>query len=564
MGLTRRRFAFGALAALVAGCRSGSRARRADPPPSAAGDSSGLHEGRGSPAQPTTTSATATTSAGGQVARLETPPAADVSTDPFTLGVASGDPLPDRVALWTRLAPDLAAGDGGMPADTASVVWEVATDDAFTHLVATGTADAPAAHGHTVHVDAGPLRPDTWYRYRFRIGAWTSPPGRTRTAPEPTSTPAELVLAVASCQNWQAGYYGAYAHLVADRPDLVVWCGDYIYESAASAGGPRQHDGPEAATLEGYRRRYAQYRSDPALQAAHAACPWVVTWDDHEVSGDYAGDLPGPLARAGDSPTGAGFLARRAAAYQAWWEHMPTRLPPPTGPELTIYRSLQWGRLAGLVVLDGRQYRSPQPCGAAGLVTLCAEREEPAGSMLGGEQEAWLAGRLRQAAAEATTWTVLVNQTLMTPLTAPTGPGGAVQGNMDAWDGYPAARRRLLAAAVDAVVANLVALSGDLHASVVGDLQLDGRTIGTEFLGPGISSAFPSERAGLFGLASLVLDQVKLTEGRHRGYLRCLISAGEWRTDYRWVQTVDQPDTDLAPNAPAYVVQAGRPGARPA
>jgi alkaline phosphatase D len=443
------------------------------------------------------------------------------------------------------------------------LVWEVAADDAFTRLVATGPADAPAEHAHTVHVDAAGLRPDRWYWYRFRAGDWTSTVGRTRTAPDETATPRQLVVAVASCQNWQAGYYGAYRHLVADQPDLVLWCGDYIYESPAAPGGPRQHDGGEADTLEGYRRRYALYRTDPQLQSAHAACPWVVTWDDHEVSGDYAGDLPGPVARAGGVDDGSAFLDRRAAAYQAWWEHMPTRLPPPVGPDLTIYRSFRWGTLASLVVLDGRQYRSPQPCGA-GLITLCPERDDPASTMLGAGQEAWLAQQFRAAGHGGTTWTVLVNQTLMTQLTAPTGAGGAPQGNMDAWDGYPAARRRLLTSALDAGVANLVSVTGDLHASVVGDLQVDGRTVGSEFLGPGISSAFPADRAGLFGLASLVLSQVKLTDGRHRGYLCCHVTPAEWRTDYRWVQTVDRPETDLSGNGPAYVVRAGTPGARPA
>jgi alkaline phosphatase D len=281
----------------------------------------------------------------------------------------------------------------------------------------------------------------------------------------------------------------------------------------------------------------------------------VVTWDDHEVEDDYAG-----AAASGGQPGDADFTARRDAAYQAWWEHMPVRLPPPGADGTTIYRSIRWGALAQLVVLDGRQYRSGQPCGG-GFVRSCPERDLPEGTMLGAAQEAWLAARLAEAAAADVNWTVLVNQVLMTDLTVPLGDG-AVQANMDACDGYPQARRRLLQAARDSAAPNLVVLTGDLHCSVVGDLQLDGATVGTEFLGPSISSPFPTDLAGQLALAPLVLPQIKLAQGTSRGYLSCAVDPTSWRTDYRWVQTVARPDSVLEADGPSFVVDAGTPGAR--
>jgi alkaline phosphatase D len=409
-----------------------------------------------------------------------------------------------------------------------------------------------------VHVDAAGLFSDRWYRYRFRLGGWTSPVGRARTAPPDDAHSPELTLAVASCQNWQAGYYTAYPHLVADGPDLVLWCGDYIYEPGAGGDGPRRHEGPAADTLEGYRNRYALYRSDPNLQAAHAACPWVVTWDDHEVVDNYASSVDS-AGRGGEA-----FANRRAAAYRAWWEHMPVRMPPPEGPNLTVHRRLRWGKLASLLVLDGRQYRSPQPCGG-GLADLCPARDKDQATMLGAQQEAWLAERsFTESAAAGVTWTVLVNQVVLADFVVPIGAGGREQANMDAWDGYPAARRRLLEAAKRAPVANLVVLTGDLHASMVNDLVLDGVVAGTEFVGPSISSTFPAARVSAFSLAPLLLPQVKLADARYRGYLLCRLEPGRCVTDYRWIRSVAQPTSELVSGAPRFAITAGRPGAAPA
>ena len=254
----------------------------------------------------------------------------------------------------------------------------------------------------------------------------------------------------ASCQKWTGGLYAAYVHLLNDEPDMVAFCGDYIYDDAGGVdNGPRDHPLEEAKDLESYRRRYALYRTDRNLQAAHALCPWVMTWDDHEVNNNYAADTPS---------TGQveGFAKRRIDAYRAWWEHMPTRLAPPSDGTLPIYRELRWGKLATVLVLDGRQYRTDQGCGD-GQADLCADLDDPARTMLGSDQEAWVAERLAAASADGMTWTVLLNGTIMTDMTLRFGE--RAQANMDQWDGYPEARKRLLRAASDARVAE----PGDPH-----------------------------------------------------------------------------------------------------
>ncbi|MCB1974006.1 MAG: alkaline phosphatase D family protein, partial [Burkholderiaceae bacterium] len=236
--------------------------------------------------------------------------------DPFGLGVASGDPAPQGVVLWTRLVPTV---PGSLP-DSVTVRWEVADDEAFRRIVHHGTATALAALGHSVHVELTGLAPDRWYHYRFMLGDAISRTGRTRTAPHPGQMPNHLRLAFASCQRWEHGHYAAWRHLCADAPDLVLFLGDYIYEYASprdTTGLARVHSLRHATTLADFRDRHALHKSDRHLQAAHASCPWAVTWDDHEVQNDYAGS-----AGKGDP---AAFLALRTAAWQAFYEHMPLR-----------------------------------------------------------------------------------------------------------------------------------------------------------------------------------------------------------------------------------------------
>jgi alkaline phosphatase D len=445
--------------------------------------------------------------------------------DPFTLGVASGDPLPDRVILWTRLAPD-PLGGGGMPDADIEVDWEIATDQGFSNVVASGTEVAIPELGHSVHADPTGLTPDTWYWYRFRAVGYDSPVGHTRTAPAQGCTAESLRFGFASCQNFTGGYYPAHRHLADEGCDLVFFLGDYIYEGGTGGNAVRPHNSGEIFTLDEYRNRYALYKGDPNLQLSHAACPWVVTWDDHEVDNNYAGSQPE------DAQPIEAFLARRAVAYQAWWEHQPVRLPAPTGPDLRIYRSFEWGGLASLFVLDGRQYRSDQACGD-GLSEPCPEWFDLERTMLGAEQEAWLANGLR---GSGSTWNVLANQTVFTSM--------PVLGNfnMDQWDGYPASQQRLHDVLGEPGVLNPVVITGDIHASGIGELLADyadesSAVIGTELVGTSISSTFDP---ALIDVAEAViggLPWVKYVDARHRGYVVVDLDDTHMRATYRIVES---------------------------
>ncbi|CAM5607827.1 Alkaline phosphatase OS=Streptomyces chartreusis OX=1969 GN=CP983_30810 PE=4 SV=1 [Streptomyces chartreusis] len=269
-----------------------------------------------------------------------------ITDNPFTLGVASGDPLPDSVLLWTRLAPAPYQPDSGLPAQRITVHWELAHDEGFTRIARRGAAIAYPEFNHTVHVEVAALEAGRVYYYRFRAGTWISETGRTRTAPARTAAASSLTLAAVSCQAYTDGHYTAYRHLAQDDVDVVFHLGDYLYEYAVnSVGGYRNYTdrtlpalfNRETTTLEDYRLRYALFKSDPDLRAAHAAHPFVVTWDDHETENNYADDIPE------NSVPPEEFLLRRAAAYRAYWENQPLRLPQrPTGPDMQLYRRLHW------------------------------------------------------------------------------------------------------------------------------------------------------------------------------------------------------------------------------
>jgi alkaline phosphatase D len=498
-------------------------------------------------------SSTGTTTARGTT---EVPPApAGLTTEPFTLGVASGDPLADSVILWTRLAPEPLAG-GAMPDEAVEVLWEVANDDAFADIVMSGLATAQPALAHSVHVDVSGLDADTWYWYRFRVGDHASPVGRTRTTPAAGELPASGLARVgfASCQNWQSGLYTAYPHVVAEELDLMLFLGDYIYEGGTNANAIRQHNSDEIRTLDEYRNRYALYRGDPDLQAAHAACPWVATWDDHEVDNNYANDIS-----ENEDPTDE-FLARRASGYQAFYEHHPVRIDPPDGPDVEIYRAVSWGSLATIYVLDGRQYRSDQPCtepGGLGYGASCGDELSESLTMLGAAQKDWLLGGLAESTA---VWDVLANQTVMTRLPI----AGAVF-NFDQWDGYDAERREILEAAASRDDGNLVVVTGDIHAFGVGDLQAaeDGPAIGTEFVGGSISSTFPADFADIVQETITGLPQIKFADATSNGYGVLELTSDECRCRLRAVGTTQEPEADIS-TLSAWTVAAGTPGATPA
>jgi alkaline phosphatase D len=479
--------------------------------------------------------------------------------DPFSLGVASGYPTPDGVVLWTRLATAPAEPGGGMKPERIAVRWTVAADERFARVVASGTAIADPAEAHSLHVEVPGLEPGRHYWYRFAAGNAESPVGRTRTAP-PAGPLEKLRFAFASCQQYEHGYYGAWAQVVRDDPDVVVFLGDYIYEASWGRNLVRHHGTPETMTLDDYRARYALYKSDPDLQAAHAALPWLLTWDDHEVQNDYGNDHP----QDGSDPIR--FLVRRAAAYRAFYEHQP--LPAsmrPRGPDMRIHARAIYGDLATFHLLDDRQYRSPHACprpgrGGSNVVdpAACAELADPARTMLGAEQRDWLQTGL---VASRTRWNILAQQTLMAQLDQKPGPGRTAW--TDGWDGYPGERRRLLEFIAERRVANPVVIGGDVHMFYVADLKPDfdsepSPVVASEFVTTSITSQGPS----LASRERLRADNphIRLAEPRYRGYTLAHVAPQRMTVDLRAMENVTSRDARCRTLA-SYTVESGRPGA---
>ncbi len=487
--------------------------------------------------------------------------AAKLADYPFQLGVASGDPLTSGVVLWTRLAPKPIAG-GGMPDEALEVAWELADDEAFSRVVQKGTHVTTTADAHSVHVEVAGLAPDRWYFYRFHAAGETSPVGRTRTAPALDAVPDQLKFAFASCQHYETGFYPAYEAMLKDNLDLVVHLGDYIYEGAG--GNPnknkvRVHDGNhEIQSLEDYRNRHALYKTDGDLQSMHAACPWLVTWDDHEFDNNCAGEISEQK-----DVLAAEFLKRRANAYMAYYEHMPLRSSClPKGPDMQLYRRVAFGRLAQFDVLDTRQYRSDQPCGD-GNKPPCEGSFDPAQTLLGAAQEKWLMEGLVKSPA---TWNVLAQQVMMGRIDRLPGEGETY--SMDQWPGYEANRRRLLKFYGDRKIANPVVLTGDIHSNWVNDLGLDfddlgGATVATEFVGTSISSGGNGARQPKELDKVLSDNPFCRFHNVERGYVSCEVTPKQWTSHYRIATDVTQRSTPVVTRA-SFVVEAGQPGAKPA
>lgn len=454
--------------------------------------------------------------------------------NPFTLGVASGDPWPDSVVLWTRLAPAPLEPGGGMAPAPVTLRWELAADPGMRDILRSGEVVARPEDAHAVHLVPQGLDPARSYFYRFRSGAHESPIGRTRTAPAPGSD-AEIRFLNAGCQHYEHGHFTAWRHAAEEEVDFVFHYGDYIYEYAGRRAGERgwgpitrTHQGGETLTLEDYRARYAQYRMDADLAAAHAAHPFIVSYDDHEVENNWAalisqrdGGARFPIATPPEA-----FALRAAAAFQAWYEHMPVRASArPAGTEITAYRHLRFGRRLDLRVLDTRRFRDDQPCGD-GVVAPCAAVARPEAQMLGAAQEAWLREGLRAAQG---TWQVLAQQVFFAPRRFPRGTL-----SMDSWDGYPAARQRVL----DMFEARPggVILTGDVHrawANEVGGL--------VEFVGTSISSE--GDGSDMQATAPEIMaanPQLKFNSNR-RGYTLHVAGREALHAIYRAVPFVQQP-----------------------
>jgi alkaline phosphatase D len=479
-------------------------------------------------------------------------------TSPFTLGVASGYPGPRSIVLWTRIAPQPLAPGGGMAAEVVPVEWEIASDEAFRRIVQRGTAYAEPGWAHSVHVELTGLEPATWYWYRFTTGGQRSEAGRTRTAPATGAEAGRLRMAVSSCQQYEHGYYVAYRHMLDDDLDLVVHVGDYIYELSWGSNLVRHHGAPECHTLDDYRARYALYRGDRDLQAAHAAYPWMVTWDDHEVENDYANDT----SEENDDPTL--FLARRAAAYKAYYEHMPLpRRMVPFGPNLRLHCAQAFGGLVNLLMLDERQYRSPQACPRAGrrganrVTNNCTELFDPSRTKLGERQEQWLAAELAASKAQ---WTLLAQGTVMAYVDEQPGPGE--QFWTDGWNGYPVARDRLLGTLATTGVANPVVLSGDIHAFLVANLNQRAADLGS----PIVASEFTTTSISSQGAPQKAVDErmssnpnLLFASAERRGYLLLDVDNKRLQAQLVAMESVSRPEAGRSLLA-TFVVEPGKPG----
>jgi alkaline phosphatase D len=480
------------------------------------------------------------------------------SAYPFSLGVASGYPSPDGFVVWTRLAPEPDEPRGGLAPEAIAVRWEVASDEAMRDIVASGAELAQPDWAHSVHVEVQGLQPARQYWYRFTSGDAVSATGRTRTAPAALAAVERLRYVLASCQHYEQGYFGAYRHALRDDPDLVIFVGDYIYEQSYNVP-VRSHGTGKANTLDDFRRRYALYKRDADLQAMHAAVPWVLTWDDHEVENDYANDRS-----INRSEPPERFLARRAGAYKAYYEHQPLpRSMRPDGPNARIYTEFPWGQLAQINMLDGRQYRTPQPCqrsdrGGGNYLVNCAERMVPTATMLGLEQEAWLE---RSLAASSAHWNLLAQQTLFAQLDLSRGEIQTFW--TDAWDGYPAARKRLLASLQKNATPNPVIMGGDAHMFFISEIPLDADNpyspvIATDLCGTSITSRtlVPS-----WTLGALLNENphIKYANTQYRGYTRITVTPRDMIVDLRGMETVETPDARCDTIA-SFIVEAGRPG----
>lgn len=483
---------------------------------------------------------------------------------PFQLGVASGDPWPDGFVIWTRLAPRPLEPGYGMPTDIIPVDWEVGKDKSFKEVAAKGTAMAYPELAHSVHVEVAGLEPGRPYWYRFRCGDHRSQQGRAVTAPAAGTPTQKLRFAVAGCQNYDQGLYTAFDFLSQEEVDFVYHYGDYIYEGLSRpffysrhiedvVPSPRRIDQPDPFSVDDYRLRYAKYKLDTDLQKAHAAAPWIAAWDDHEVVDNWVSDFDW------DNTPPEIFRLRRAAAAQAYYEHLPFRKSSlPQAGNMQLFRKLAFGDLIDLHVLDTRQYRSDQPC-RDGFRPACDEVNDPKLTVLGEKQEAWLFDNLVNGKAK---WNLLAQQVMFMPCDREPGPANIR--NLDSWDPYRVARRRVLSHLHDNKIRNAVILTGDEHQHIVGDVHLDDQnpdspTVTSEFVVTSISSGGDGGEAR--PNAKGMLDEnphIKLINDQ-RGYGICEVTPKRLQMELRVLDQVSRPGGKLSTRV-KYAIDPAKPG----
>jgi alkaline phosphatase D len=475
--------------------------------------------------------------------------------NPFTLGIASGDPTPDGFVLWTKIAPNPLDRGGGMPSRPVEVKWEVATRDNMQQVVREGTAIAHPELGHAVHVEVDQLAPGRDYFYQFTVGGERSPVGRSRTLPPLGAPVGQVRMGQVGCQSYEDGFFTAYRDVAEEQFDLVFHYGDYIYEKRMGrSNAPRTAPGDvgEAFTLDDYRYRYSLYQLDPDLQAAHASSPFVVSFDDHEVSNDWAG-----FWNEAGAPTEV-FARRRAAAFQAWYEHMPVRKAQlPHGPDVQMYRRLAVGDLITMNVLDTRQFRLPPACGGD-YKRNCTEAFETRRTMLGETQEGWLYDGFKTTRHR---WTVLAQQVTMMRNDVATNPDRSIL-SMDMWDGAAAARDRLFGAIEDSKTGNVIVLSGDIHSNWAGELKKDffdekSATLGVEFIGTSITTNGDGQDINDNDRKRMAKQPYIKFFNNQRGYVRHVVTPACWQADFRVLDKVTVPDGRISTRM-SLVVENGK------
>lgn len=481
------------------------------------------------------------------------------SGNPFTLGVSSGDPAPDGFVIWTKLAPKPLERGAGLPKKPVEVEWLIAGDEGMQKIVQKGTATAHPELGHAVHVEVAGLEPARDYFYQFAVGGEKSRVGRSRTFPRAGAPLAQLRFGVAGCQRYEAGFYTAYRRIAEERFDFVYHYGDYIYEYRTVRPGAKTPwpvvrympgDPDETYTLDDYRHRYSLHQLDADLQAAHASAPFIMSFDDHEVDNNWAGDV------SEENTPRELFLLRRAAAFQAWYEHMPLRRAQmPSGPDILAYRRLMIGDLLAVNVLDTRQYRSDQPCGD-GVKANCAEALEPNRTMLGDAQERWLYDGFRTPSR----WNLLAQQVPI--MRGDRNPDPAILApSMDKWDGAVAARDRLFNAVTQSKLRNLVVVDGDVHFNCAAELKRNfadetSASLGVEFVATSISSLGDGYDTNNRHKALMQQDPHIKFYNAQRGYVRHIVTPQRWQADYQVLDKVSVPDGRMTTRR-SFVVENG-------
>lgn len=443
----------------------------------------------------------------------------------FPFGVASGDPAEDGFVVWTRLGTlPLIYGIAPNLPQKVPVYWEISEDEGMHSVVQKGQTYAAAISGYSVHVEIQGLKPGRPYWYRFRAQGTQSGIGRSRTFPISGQAVSSLRVAVASCAHWEMGWYSAYRHLANEHPDIVLFLGDYIYEHNAPPARQgltvRSYGASEATDLEGYRWRYGLQKTDPDLQKAHAVAPWLPIWDDHEIEDDYSGVWPSSPEESAEA-----FRRRRLAAWQAWYENMPVRKNVRIADGgMRIYRRIKFGDLAIIDLMDGRQYRSRQPCpvppkyGDGRIISeSCPDFHDARRTFLGAEQERWLYDGFRDHSA---VWTILAQDLKVAPLRFPSS--GGYNYWTDTWDGFPLARDRLTQVLANYGPPNPIIFSGDYHSFFASNIRArpydeEAPVVASEILGTSITSLGPPYEA-----IQKVLPEnpdIRFFDSRKRGYV---------------------------------------------